>query len=108
MVAAAPSAITHPLRRPPGPKGHFLLGNLAAVSRDWLGFYSRCAKEYGDVVQLRYLHVPICLLMLPRDILYLLVSNPGNFTKFDGYRDLARFLARGLVTNVGQRRQSPR
>src|SRR2546429_3630418 len=25
MVAAAPSAITHPLRRPPGPKGHFLL-----------------------------------------------------------------------------------
>ena len=70
MMAASPPAITASLRRPPGPKGHFLLGNLAAVSRDWLGFYSRCAKEYGDVVQLRYLHVPICLLMHPRDIEY--------------------------------------
>src|SRR2546429_1242482 len=102
MVAAAPSAITHPLRRPPGPKGHFLLGNLAAVSRDWLGFYSRCAKEYGDVVQLRYLHVPICLLMHPRDIEYVLVTNPGNFTKSADYRALARVLGNGLLTNEGK------
>src|SRR2546429_5168693 len=102
MVAAAPSAITHPLRRPPGPKGHFLLGNLAAVSRDWLGFYSRCAKEYGDVVQLRYLHVPICLLMHPREIEYVLVTNPGNFTKSADYRALARVLGNGLLTNEGK------
>src|SRR5437764_14785522 len=85
MVAAAPSAITHPLRRPPGPKGHFLLGNLAAVSRDWLGFYSRCATAYGDVVQLRYLHVPLCLLMDPRVIESVLVTDPGNFTKSAGH-----------------------
>src|SRR5947199_8847249 len=99
MVAAAPSAITHPLRRPPGPKGHFLLGNLAAVSRDWLGFYSRCAQEYGDAVQLRYLHVPICLLMHPRDIEYVLVTNPGNFTKSADYRALARDLGHRSLTN---------
>jgi cytochrome P450 len=79
-----------------------LLGNLAAVSRDWLGFYSRCAKEFGDVVQLRYLHVPICLVMHPRDIEYVLVTNPGNFTKSADYRALSRVLGNGLLTNEGK------
>src|SRR5437773_12546375 len=99
MVAAAPSAITHPLRRPPGPKGHFLLGNLAAVSRHWLGFYSRCAKAYGDVAQLRYVHVSICLLMHPSDAVYVLATNPGTFTKSADYRALPRALRNGLLTN---------
>src|SRR5215467_1463146 len=87
---------------PPGPKGHFLFGNLAAVSRDWLGFYSRCVKEFGDVVRLRYLHVPICLVIHPRDIEYVLVTNPGNFTKSADYRALARVLGNGLLTNEGK------
>lgn len=102
MAAASPLVAKLPLKPPPGPKGHFILGNLAAVSRDWLGFYSRCAKEYGDVVGLRYLHVPICLLMHPREIEYVLVSNPGNFTKSADYRALARVLGNGLLTNEGK------
>src|SRR5271163_670052 len=102
MAAVSPSVVKAPLKRPPGPRGHFLLGNLAAVSRDWLGFYSRCAKEFGDVVQLRYLHVPICLVMHPRDIEYVLVTNSGNFTKSADYRALARVLGNGLLTNEGK------
>ena len=108
MAAASPSAMKAALRPPPGPKGHFLLGNLAAVSRDWLGFYARCAKEYGDVVKLRYLHVPICLLMHPRDIEYVLVTNPSNFTKSADYRALARVLGNGLLTNEGKSWQRQR
>jgi cytochrome P450 len=108
VATTAPSAIKAPLRPPPGPKGHFLLGNLAAVSRDWLGFYSRCAKEYGDIVKLRYLHVPICLLIHPRDIEYVLVGNPGNFTKSADYRALARVLGNGLLTNEGKSWQHQR
>jgi hypothetical protein len=38
---------------PPGPKGHWLLGHLPERRRDVLGFFSRCAREYGDVVALR-------------------------------------------------------
>jgi cytochrome P450 len=102
MAAASPSVANVPLKPPPGPKGHFILGNLAAVSRDWLGFYSQCAKDYGDVVGLRYLHVPICLLMHPREIEYVLVTNPGNFTKSADYRALARVLGNGLLTNEGK------
>src|SRR5258708_24772803 len=102
MAEVSPSVVKHPRRLPPGPKGHFLLGNLTAVSRDWLGFYAQCAREYGDVVHLRYLHVPICLLMHPRDIEYVLVTNTGNFTKSADYRALARVLGNGLLTNEGK------
>src|SRR5215471_595322 len=108
MAVASGSATKTSLRTPPGPKGHFLLGNLAAVSRDWLGFYARCAKEYGDVVGLRYLHVPICLLIHPRDIEYVLVTNAGNFTKSADYRALARVLGNGLLTNEGKSWQRQR
>lgn len=89
-------------RRPPGPKGNFLLGSLGAMSRDWLGFYARCAKEYGDVVYLRFVHVPICVLVHPRDIEYVLVTNPGNFTKSADYRALARVLGKGLLISEGK------
>jgi cytochrome P450 len=102
LAAASPSAIKPRLKLPPGPKGHFLLGNLGAVSRDWLGFYAQTIREYGDVVRLRYLHVPIVLLMHPRDIEYVLAANPGNFTKSTDYRALARVLGNGLVTNEGK------
>src|SRR5580700_1845964 len=106
MAAATP--VRNPLGPPPGPKGHFLLGNLRAVSRDWLGFYSRCAREYGDVVQVRYVHVPICLVLHPRDIEYVLVTNPGNFTKSADYRALSRVLGNGLLTNEGKAWQHQR
>jgi cytochrome P450 len=100
-TASAPTTKTS-LPRPPGPKGHFLLGSLGAVSRDWLGFYAQCTKEYGDVVSLRYLHVPICLLIHPRDIEYVLVTNSGNFTKSADYRALARVLGKGLLNSEGK------
>jgi cytochrome P450 len=102
MATASPPPTKTSLPRPPGPKGHFLLGSLGAVSRDWLGFYAQCAKEYGDVVALRYLHVPICLLIHPRDIEYVLVTNSGNFTKSADYRALARILGKGLLNSEGK------
>jgi cytochrome P450 len=102
MTTASVRATKAPTQRPPGPKGNFLVGSLGAVSRDWLRFYAHCAKEYGDIVYLRYLHVPICLVMHPRDIEYVLVTNPGNFTKSADYRALARVLGRGLLTSEGK------
>src|SRR5713101_3563448 len=87
--------------RPPGPKGRFLLGSLVEVSRDWLGFYRRCAEEYGDIVCIHLAHVPVYLLVHPRDIETVLVTNAGNFTKSADYRALARVLGRGLLTSEG-------
>src|SRR5260370_7703404 len=87
---------------PPGPKGRFLLGSLVEMSRDWLGFYSQCAEDYGDVVHVRLAHVPVYLLVNPRDIETVLVTQAGNFTKSADYRALARVLGNGLLTSEGE------
>src|SRR6266481_3545985 len=99
VSATAPKV--HP-SRPPGPKGRFLLGSLVEVSRDWLGFYQRCAEEYGDIVCIHLAHVPVYLLVHPRDIETVLVTNAGNFTKSADYRALARVLGQGLLTSEGE------
>jgi len=39
--------------RPPGPRGHVLVGSLPEFRRDLLGFLSDCAREHGDVVAFR-------------------------------------------------------
>ena len=86
---------------PPGPKGRFLLGSLVEVSRDWLGFYQRCADEFGDVVRIHIGHVPVYLIIHPRDIETVLITKAANFTKSADYRALARVLGRGLLTSEG-------
>src|SRR5229473_5864435 len=98
VSASTPKAVPG---RAPGPKGRFLLGNLIEVSRDWLGFYNRCTEEYGDVVRVHLAHVPVYLVVHPRDIETVLVTNAGNFTKSADYRALARVLGQGLLTSEG-------
>src|SRR6267143_2066962 len=100
-MAAAPTPKALP-RTPPGPKGRFLLGSAIEIGRDWLGFYQRCAEEYGDVVCVRPAHVPVYLIVHPRNIETVLVTNAGNFTKSADYRALARVLGRGLLTSEGE------
>jgi len=38
----------------PGPLGHFLVGHLPEINRDPLGFFSQCAREYGDIVRWQF------------------------------------------------------
>jgi len=78
-----------------------LLGSLIEVSRDWLGFYQRCADEYGDVVRINIAHVPVYLVVHPRDIETVLITKAANFTKSADYRALSRVLGQGLLTSEG-------
>jgi cytochrome P450 len=78
-----------------------LIGSLIELSRDWLGFYKGCAEEFGDVVCVHLAHVAVYLIVHPRDIETVLVTNAGNFTKSADYRALARVLGRGLLTSEG-------
>ncbi len=102
MASASASVAKTSLRLPPGPKGRFLLGSLVEIARDWLGFYKRCAEEYGDVVCVHLAHVPVYLIVHPRDIETVLITNATNFTKSADYRALARVLGRGLLTSEGE------
>ncbi|MFE8601234.1 cytochrome P450 [Archangium violaceum] len=67
---------------PPGPKGHFITGNLVPFSEDPLGFLTRCAREYGDVVRLGKSNY---LLAHPDLIEKVLVNGEGHFVKIAGH-----------------------
>ena len=46
------SCVARNIKRPPGPRGGILTGNLAAYDRDRLRFLHWCQQEYGDWVSL--------------------------------------------------------
>ncbi len=87
--------------RPPGPKGRLLTGNLLDYTRDHLGFLTRCARRYGDVVGLRFVNVHVYLLNHPDHVEYVLVRNNRNFVKSRGERISLGFLGNGLLTSEG-------
>jgi cytochrome P450 len=86
---------------PPGPGGRLLTGNLLDYTQDHLGFLTRCAREYGDVVGLRFVSVPVYLLNHPDHVEYVLVRNNRNFVKSRGERISLGFLGNGLLTSEG-------
>ncbi|HEV7475287.1 MAG TPA: cytochrome P450 [Pyrinomonadaceae bacterium] len=65
--------------RPPGPKRHLLTGNSREFYKDQLAFLTKSAREFGDVVRMRFLHVPVYLLNNPKHIE--LVFSSRNFIK---------------------------
>ena len=64
-LKGAPSPSLTGGHSPPGPRGLPLVGNLLDVAADILGFYTRCAREYGDVVTVRFGGWPTLLLSHP-------------------------------------------
>ena len=93
---------------PPGPHGNFLLGSAVELGRSSMKFLTRCARQYGDIVYLRFFGTPICLLTHPNDIEYVFVKNPANFVKSRDYRALKTVLGNGLLTNEGTAWQKQR
>jgi hypothetical protein len=41
------------MKRPPGPRGSLLFGNVSEIRQDPLGLLERCRRDYGDAVWLR-------------------------------------------------------
>jgi hypothetical protein len=46
------------LRRPPGPKPHWLIGNKIPNDRQWLKF-DEWSKEYGEFLRIASIWVPV-------------------------------------------------
>jgi cytochrome P450 len=93
---------------PPGPRGNFLIGSAYDLARDSMRFMTRCAREYGDIVYMRFFNTPICVITHPSEIEYVLVKNPANFVKSRDYRALKPVLGNGLLTNEGASWQKQR
>jgi cytochrome P450 len=86
---------------PPGPKGHWLLGNLPDWKADILGFYTRCAREFGDIVSGRVAERRFALVSHPDGIEEVLATKNRHFVKNFAQRMLAPWLGRGLILSEG-------
>jgi cytochrome P450 len=90
------------IQRAPGPRGHFLIGNLPEFGRDIPGFFRNCAQEYGDVVSFSLAGFPACLLNHPDYFEYVLVTNHRNFVKNSFFfRHLTDTFGKGVLTSEG-------
>ena len=89
-------------RRPPGPKGRFLLGHLPEIAGDRQKFYAHCAQEYGDCTVAWHGLMPIWLLNHPDLIRQVFVTESHIFQKDWRYLILGRLFGTGLVTSSGK------
>jgi cytochrome P450 len=89
------------LRTPTGPKGSWLGGNLPEFRTHRLEFLTRCVREYGDMVKLRFAHRVIYLTSHPDLIEDVLVTHSKHFTKHFALRLNPVILGNGLLTSEG-------
>src|SRR4051812_13799907 len=87
---------------PPGPKGHLLLGSLPDYMRDSLGFMTRCAREYGDVVRIRLGAMPCYLFNHPDQIEEVLRTKSQHFIKDRPLQTSTSVFGKGLLTSEGE------
>jgi cytochrome P450 len=85
-----------------GPAGYPLIGHLPPFLYDKLGFLSRCAAIYGDVIKLK-IGEPTFLMNNPEDIKHILIVNPDNYLKSPRMTSAGgkRLSGGGLLTSVG-------
>ena len=89
------------LPRPPGPKPHFIIGNIPLASRDPLGVFLNWAREFGDIFYYRAAWLHIYVLNHPDLIESVLVRNPASFQKDRVIRNSRWFFGNGLLTSEG-------
>jgi cytochrome P450 len=87
---------------PPGPKPHPLFGILPEYAADPMGFLTRCAKEYGDVVLWSGSVFSMYQLNHPDYIEEVLVKKNSLFTKHQSFGLLKRIWGNGLLVSDGE------
>ncbi|MDQ6885661.1 MAG: cytochrome P450 [Gemmatimonadota bacterium] len=91
-----------PSTLPPGPGRRFPGQNLAAFTRDRLGFFTRLAREHGDIARIRIGPQQLVLLSHPDHIRDVLITFNRNFVKGRGVERSKRLLGNGLLTSEGE------
>ena len=84
-----------------GPSDNSIVGSLAELGEDPLGFLTRCDRDYGEVVPIRLGLTPACLITAP-NLIEQVLKNRDAFIKSRGFRALHTLLGDGLLTNEGE------
>jgi cytochrome P450 len=89
------------MKLPPEVPGLPAVGNYLELSRGPLAFFSRVAREYGDVARVQLGPLKRCLVSDPELVGEILVTNAKLYTKDAFNRDLRAVLGNGLLTSDG-------
>ena len=88
---------------PPGPRGTLVGGNLRDFVTHGLDFYSRLAREYGDLSSFRFGPFRRVFLANHPDLIeQVLVTDAKHYVKHFGVRNYMPVLGNGLVTSDGE------
>src|SRR5260370_7209027 len=90
------------MKRPPGPKPHFIIGNMPLASREPLSVFTKWAAEFGDIFYYRAAWIHVYFLNHPDLTDAVLVRNYQNFLKDHVVRKSRWFFGDGLLTNEGE------
>ena len=90
------------MKRPPGPKPRFLIGNMPLASPDPLAVFQSWTREYGDIFYYRAAWIHVYFLNHPDLVEAVLVRNYQNFLKDHVVRKSRWFFGDGLLTNEGE------
>jgi cytochrome P450 len=86
---------------PPGPEQGFFDGLQSPLRHDPLSFMTRAARDYGDIVCLRFFHLRTFLLFHPLQIEDVIVNNARKFIKGRILRANRHLFGNGLLTSEG-------
>ena len=86
---------------PPGPEQGFFDGLRSPLRHDPLGYMALAAREYGDIVCLRFFNLRTYLLFHPDLIEDVIVNNNRKFIKGRILRANRHLLGNGLITSEG-------
>jgi cytochrome P450 len=85
---------------PPTPPGNLILGHLSNYARDPLGYDLQIAREYGDIVHMRWLNRHAYFISHPDYVRQVLVDDASIYHKAPIYHELlSYFLGNGLLTS---------
>lgn len=89
------------LLSPPRVAGPPVIGNTVRLFQDPLGFTKKCARGYGDVVDMNVRFMTIYLVNSAELIEQVLVTKAKSFTKDKSTKSLSAILGNGLLTSDG-------
>lgn len=93
---------TRPLPFPPGPKPRFPGDLLIRSRRDFLGFVSSIAADYGDIAGFSFAGSRFAMVNHPDLIRDVLVTNQRSFAKGQALERARMILGTGLLTSEGE------
>ena len=97
-----PSLVANLSSTIPEARGHWLLGNIPAVRRDFFLWLRDNQAALGDLYHVKLGPRRFIIVSKPEYVQRVLQSNYRNYRKSGGYETLKLFLGQGLLTSEGE------